>query len=188
MQVLLWLHLAYRPLNITELQHALSVEPDDTEFSEDNIPHHEILLKCCLGLVIIDRETETVRLVHYTLEEFFKDSDNANIYFPNRYTTVSRICLTYLTFENILLACNTDEDLEARKTEFAFLEYAACHWGKYMQLQANVYIEQLAFKLTVPCRYYANHIYRAGGSRVIRRLPEVSQVLMQQQYLRYIIT
>jgi len=32
MKVLLWLHLAFRPLKLKELQHALAVEQGDTQF------------------------------------------------------------------------------------------------------------------------------------------------------------
>ena len=38
MQVLMWLHLAYRPLALKELQHALAVDNDHTELDPENIP------------------------------------------------------------------------------------------------------------------------------------------------------
>ena len=71
-QVLMWLHFARRPLKLVELQHALAVESSHTEFDADNIPPQKALLDCCLGLVLIDEETSTVRFVHYTLEEYFQ--------------------------------------------------------------------------------------------------------------------
>ena len=71
MRVLMWLHLARRPLELDELQHALAVVRDDGHIAleEDEIPAKKRLLDCCLGLVMVDEETLTVRFVHYTLEE-----------------------------------------------------------------------------------------------------------------------
>lgn len=63
MQVLMWLHFAYRPLRLEELQHALAVEESDKEFDADNIPPQREILNCCLGLVVVDQETSTVRFV-----------------------------------------------------------------------------------------------------------------------------
>src|ERR1700759_1289491 len=35
LKVLMWLHIAYRPLKVNELQEALAVEPGDTELAMD---------------------------------------------------------------------------------------------------------------------------------------------------------
>ena len=86
-QVLMWLHLAYRPFQLVELQHALSVEPGQTEFDPDNIPSQKMLLDSCLGLVIHDEETGTIRFVHYTLEEYFRTSGDKN--FPDGCSTAA---------------------------------------------------------------------------------------------------
>ena len=136
MQVLLWLHMAYRPFKLEELRHALAVEPGDTELDPDNIPSSEIMLSCCLGLAIVDEETLTVRFVHYSLEEFFND-ENASKYFPDRFTSAAEICLTYLNFGRVFPSCKTLEEYNQRKEEFGFLEYAACHWGHYVRLQSH---------------------------------------------------
>ena len=64
--VLMWLHFAQRPLKLAELQHALAVKKGHMEFDWDNIPSQKALLDCCLGLVLVDEETLTVRFVHFT--------------------------------------------------------------------------------------------------------------------------
>ena len=43
-QVLMWLHFAYRPLKLAELQHALAIEKGDTKFEWGNIPSLKKLL------------------------------------------------------------------------------------------------------------------------------------------------
>src|ERR1700753_3740628 len=96
MRVLMWLHIAYRPLRVKELQEALAVEIGDEELAMDNIVSPQLLLDCCLGLVVIDAKTDTIRFVHYTLEEYFKEQ--ASIYFVDAYQTAAKTCLTYLSF------------------------------------------------------------------------------------------
>jgi hypothetical protein len=67
MDILQWIFLAKEPLSIEELCHALVVEPDGTEFDWDNFLDAQLLLSCCLGLVIVDESTLTIRLVHKSL-------------------------------------------------------------------------------------------------------------------------
>ncbi|KAF8423279.1 hypothetical protein EV426DRAFT_574568 [Tirmania nivea] len=136
MRVLMWLHLATRPLKIVELQCALAVvlEPGkrgNIDLDEDQIPKRKRLLDCCLGLVIVDEETLTVRFVHYTLEEYFKT--HFDTYFPNGHSTAAEVCLTYLNFDKLLASpnCLTLDDIDQRKEQWPFLEYAACQWGHY---------------------------------------------------------
>ena len=65
--VLMWITHSERPLKIDELRHALGVEIGSPDFDPDNVPSIETLLSCCQGLVAIDKETSTVRLIHSTL-------------------------------------------------------------------------------------------------------------------------
>ncbi|KAI8205658.1 Vegetative incompatibility protein HET-E-1 [Colletotrichum sp. SAR 10_76] len=70
-QVLSWIVFAMRPLRMNELQHALAVEEDESEIDEDNIPSAEIMISACAGLVTLDEQGGTIRLVHQTTQEFF---------------------------------------------------------------------------------------------------------------------
>ncbi|KAL8722599.1 MAG: hypothetical protein Q9181_007450 [Wetmoreana brouardii] len=70
-EVLLWLTYAQRPLTVSELRHALSVELEDREFIEDGLPDLSSLLSTCCGLVVVDPTNDIIRLNHYTAEEFF---------------------------------------------------------------------------------------------------------------------
>ena len=135
MRVLMWLHFAYRPLKLKELQHALAVEKGDTEFDADNIPSKKALLDCCLGLVVIDDETLTVRFVHYTLEEYFRD--NTRTEFPNGCSSIAETCLTYLNFGKLRKHCMNLESLAGNISKYAFLNYAAVYWGTYVKKQCN---------------------------------------------------
>ena len=55
---------AYRSLEITELQHALAVRYNDTEtFNDDDVVDEGAIVSACCGLIVVDKESETVRLV-----------------------------------------------------------------------------------------------------------------------------
>ncbi|KAF8421782.1 ankyrin repeat-containing domain protein [Tirmania nivea] len=145
MKVLLWLHLAYRPLKLKELQHVLAVEKDDVQFEVDNIPSQKTILDSCLGLVLIDEETMTVRFVHYSLEEYFRLQ--SSVHFPDGYSNVAETCLIYLNFPKIREHCKYGHELTKRFNDFPFLEYAACNWGTYAKLQSNKNVMKLSITL-----------------------------------------
>ena len=145
MEVLMWLHLAYRPLQLAELQHALSVEAGQTELDPDDIPSQKVILDSCLGLVILDEETRTIRFVHYTLEEYFRD--HGDKHFPNGCRTAAVICLTYLNFGDLVPHCQTRDELWAKMEDFAFLKYAAVNWGYYVARQCDDTVSKLALKI-----------------------------------------
>jgi hypothetical protein len=75
-RIVAWIYLAERPLTIDELLCALSIKDGDKYLDVDGIPIRKPLLNCCQGLAIIDEETSTVRLVHYSLEEYLIRQDS----------------------------------------------------------------------------------------------------------------
>src|SRR5207302_6777193 len=65
-----WISHAERPLRADELCHALAVELSSTVFDAADIPSMPTLVSCCQGLITVDKEVSTVRLVHFTLQEY----------------------------------------------------------------------------------------------------------------------
>ena len=64
MAALMWVSHAERPLQADELCHALAVEIDSVDFDAGNVPSMSTLVGCCQGLITVDKEASTVRLVH----------------------------------------------------------------------------------------------------------------------------
>lgn len=62
-RVLSWITYAYRPLSISELQHALAVSSEMTDMDFEAIEDEIILISVCAGLVVIDGTGNTIRLV-----------------------------------------------------------------------------------------------------------------------------
>lgn len=70
--VLLWITLAKRPLTPVELQHATAVESGEPKLDNQNISDIEYILSVCAGLVMLDKESDIICLVHYTTHEYFE--------------------------------------------------------------------------------------------------------------------
>ena len=58
-----WVTCAMRPLSLWELQCALAIEPEDTEFLVDGVTETGVMLATCCGLVTVDTESHLVRLI-----------------------------------------------------------------------------------------------------------------------------
>jgi len=93
MTALMWISHAERPLRADELSHALAVQLGCTDFDASNIPSMSTLVSCCQGLITVDKEGSTVRLVHFTLQEYLSSHPDV---FSNPHSAIAEICLTYL--------------------------------------------------------------------------------------------
>lgn len=69
MDVISWITYAKRPLTTPELQHALATEVGHQDLVRDNISDVEDMVSACAGLVTVDKESDIVRLVHYTTQQ-----------------------------------------------------------------------------------------------------------------------
>ncbi|OBT62890.1 hypothetical protein VE03_07604 [Pseudogymnoascus sp. 23342-1-I1] len=128
--VLSWITYAERQLTTTELCHALAVEEGDSELDEDNIPDIEDITSICAGLVEVDKESNVIRLVHYTTQEYFKGI--REVWNPKAQEEIASTCLTYLSFETFDTGrCSSDADFESRLRQSPFLDYAARYWGNH---------------------------------------------------------
>ena len=94
MTALMWISQSERPMSPEELCHALGVQIASTDPNPENIPSIESLLASCLGLVIVDKEESTVRMVHFTFQEYLNSSSEM---FQNSYGLMAEVCLTYRT-------------------------------------------------------------------------------------------
>ncbi|KAK2792301.1 hypothetical protein FQN52_003778 [Onygenales sp. PD_12] len=143
--VLSWITYAKRPLTTKELCHALAVEPDEVELDPDNIPDVEDLVSVCAGLVTIDQESNIIRLVHYTTQEYFEQiREHWN---SAAQQEIASTCLTYLSFNTFRRgSCTNDDDFTNRMHQNPFIGYAAQYWGQHaFTVQAEV--SELALSL-----------------------------------------
>ena len=140
MEALMWVSRSQRLLKVPELCHALAVEVGTTDLNVHNIPSIRTLLSCTLGLVTIDEQESTVRLVHFTLQEYFAAHPNL---FITTHSMMAEICLTYLHFQSI---CELPTTLHTIPSTTPFLHYASCHWGFHARKEMTECVKHLAIR------------------------------------------
>ncbi|KAJ5978365.1 hypothetical protein N7501_001707 [Penicillium viridicatum] len=65
-EVLLWIVCATRPLSPLELQQGIAVNVGESKLSTNNLTNIDDLVSLCAGLVVVDEQTDVIRLAHYT--------------------------------------------------------------------------------------------------------------------------
>ncbi|KAK6334999.1 hypothetical protein TWF718_010440 [Orbilia javanica] len=135
-QVLSWITRARRPVTTLELQHALAVETGlgQLELDQDNCPEKTKMVSVCAGLVMIDEESQIIRLVHYTTQEYFDRTWQK--WFRNAEKNIAEACVTYLSYGIFKGPSITKEDLEARLRLNALYNYAANYWGYHTNISS----------------------------------------------------
>lgn len=128
-RVLGWIARAKRPLKTLELRTALAVELDEKVLDPDNMPAIEDMISVCAGLVTIDEQSNIVRLIHYTTQEFYERTWST--WFSETDVDICKTCLKYLSFQSIdweftnyTLAVDS-----AKVAGLEFYQYAAENWG-----------------------------------------------------------
>jgi len=79
MGALMWISYAKQPLRADELCHALVVQLGSKDFDVGNIPSMSTLVNCCQGLITVDKDASTVRLIHFTLQEYLSRSTSPGV-------------------------------------------------------------------------------------------------------------
>ena len=120
METLMWVSCSERPLKVEELCHALAVEAGTKDLNAQNVPSLRTLLGCTLGLVTIDEQALTVRLVHFTLQEYLAAHPNL---FIAPHSMMAEICLTYLNSQSICELPTVTHDFPSTRP---FLHYPSC--------------------------------------------------------------
>ena len=141
MAALMWISHAERPLQADELCHALGVELGSSDFNSGNIPSMSTLVSCCQGLITVDKEASTVRLIHFTLQEYLSAHPDM---FNRPHSATAEICLTYLNSQQVK-ALSTSPNHDIRNTPF--LEYCSVYWGVHAKRELSDSTRSLAVEL-----------------------------------------
>ena len=149
MAALMWISHSERPLKVVELCHALAVEIGSPNLNTDDVPSVGTLLACGQGLVAVDKETSTVRLIHYTLQEYLRAHTTL---FGRVHCTIAETCLSYLNSRQVK-GLSTSSSLELEGTHF--VEYSSVYWGVHAKRDLSDCAKKLALKLFGD---YNNHI------------------------------
>ncbi|KAI9155084.1 Ankyrin-1 [Paramyrothecium foliicola] len=130
-QALLILCCARQPLLTEDLVYALSIEPDSTTIEDDNVPDVEDIVATCAGLVIIDKESNVVRLGHKSAQEYFER--NQEQWFPAAHDKMARLCMHYKDMSITRAAEDAATDIE----RLPFWRYAHANYAHHLVLASH---------------------------------------------------
>jgi len=130
--MLFWIVFAKRPLTTEELRHALAVEPGTRSLDMRNLCPVEDMVSSCAGLVTVNRENNTIGLVHYTTQEYFQRRRLEAFQDVNR-DIIGASCLTYLSYDVFAKGHLPDSNLESLLQQNLFYRYAAQNWAFHIQ-------------------------------------------------------
>ncbi len=83
------------------------------------------------------RESSIIRLVHYTTQEYLKQTKE--IWFPEAESAITTTCITYLSFAIFETGfCRTDISLRSDCGQIPFYDYAAHNWGHHALKECGI--------------------------------------------------
>ncbi|KAJ6072623.1 hypothetical protein N7467_010708 [Penicillium canescens] len=127
-KTLSWLAYAKRALFATELRHALGTHVGMKDFDPRYLTPIDIIDSVCAGLVVFDRKSGIIRLVHYTTKEFLVRDSTCE----NAETEITRISITYLSFGAFSEGRSTNQfDYRRRQELYPFFHYCAKYWAAH---------------------------------------------------------
>ena len=141
---LMWISHSERPLKADELCHALAVEIGSPNLNSENIPSTSTILACCQGLVVAEKEASTVRLIHFTLQEYLRAHPEL---FGPAHSIMAETCLSYLNSQQVKTLSTSPSALH----DTPFLGYSSLYWGVHAKRDLSGCAKQLALELFDDC-------------------------------------
>jgi len=141
MAALIWISHAQRQLKADELCHALAVELGFTDFNICNIPWVLTLVSCCQGLIAVDKEASTVRLIHFALQEYLPAHPDIC---SRPHSAMAGVCLTYLSSQQVK-ALSASPSPDTGNTPFP--KYCSMYWGVHAKRELSDCARSLALGL-----------------------------------------
>ena len=152
LRALLWISTSFRPLSVQELRHAVAVHPEDEDFDEEGLIEPNLIVSVCAGLIAIDAESKTIRLVHFTVDEYFRTTKER--WFPDAHALIAMTCLTYISFlrqgrnPGLQLWPSPERSFtgtDRRREDLT--AYALRHWNEHAFRQESIAFQDHAIKI-----------------------------------------
>lgn len=149
---------ARRPIFSDELCDVLTIREDSTHMDRLFRPSIAMILECCGGLVVFDRKTDVVHLVHLSLHQYLHDDRAGHKFAPPH--ILGRLCLVYLSLDDFSSgACLDGTDITKRRKAYPFLRYAASWWGYHVDDHEDLRSATLKLLHSLPHRANAVQIH-----------------------------
>lgn len=145
MNTLMWITTAKRPLLLSELSDALAVRPGISSLNPLYRPSQKLMVDSCLGLVTVNEQTSVIRLVHYSVQQFFERHQKR--IFPMGESILAELTTTYSLLDEFALGSRANEEgIQTLISQNPFSAYAACFWGHHVRDANCPEVDELALK------------------------------------------
>ena len=135
-----WITYAKRLLSVDELRYAIAVQRGHSQFNEEDLSDIDDIVSACGGLITVDQgqDIDTVRLVHYSTQQFLIKTGGR--YFPDALEINAVCCLTYLLYNTFGRGwwrgsgdskINHGRFIQERVLQHPLLCYAARYWAAH---------------------------------------------------------
>ena len=128
--MLSWIVCAKRPVKTIEVQYAWAVRDCEGRIEEAAVPDVEDMLLACCELVVVDKESDIIRLVHCTAQEYFQDT--LTRWFPDGHSNIANTCVSYLSFNDFSGGPVKTREEAYERLEKPLFSYAVDHWGHHI--------------------------------------------------------
>ncbi|KAK6543470.1 hypothetical protein TWF694_000216 [Orbilia ellipsospora] len=130
-RALSWITGAKRQLTISEFQHAFAIQVGQSSLDKDDIPDLGGLTFACCGLIAVDKQSNIIRLVHYTAQEYLMKEKRL----PDMEKMIAENCITYLAYDLFRDqgVSPTTEAFDERFQSNPLYNYAADFWGYHVR-------------------------------------------------------
>lgn len=129
LKALSWLTFSKTALTADQLVHAIGTQSGMRDIDQEGFPDPEVIGNICAGLVIFDRNTGIIRLVHHTTKTYLLKSN----YLREAEVDIAKITLTYLSFRAFSTGrCSRDSSFIQRQEEYPLFTYCALNWGAHV--------------------------------------------------------
>lgn len=126
-----WITYAKRRLRMEEILCAFAVEEDSDDIHNENFLNPDLLLRLCVGLVVLDEKDGTLGMVHTSAYEFFRGRVLSS---KETEIDIAKTCLHYLCISPLREGpCKNSNEASKRFQKMSFLGYSARYWGKHLQ-------------------------------------------------------
>ena len=138
---------ARRPLTLSELQHALAIEPGDVEFNTKIDYDREEILEFTQGLLMIDDgddEHSYVRFFHLTFQKYL--TENQDRLLPGAESKLASACLTCLNYNIFSNRIHNEDEIDDKIKDNPFTQYALQYWGDHVRKANDSEVDSLALQ------------------------------------------
>ncbi|KAL8798444.1 MAG: hypothetical protein Q9182_006651 [Xanthomendoza sp. 2 TL-2023] len=139
---LMLLSYARRPLQLSELIVALAVRPGLASVNIKYRSTRKKVMDSCHGLVTVDKESQMIRLVHYSAHGFLLSRTEQEFVQGER--LIAELCIAYQMMGPFSSGCCRDEQQIIDRLDYCpFIAYAARYWGAHVLATSSSQINEL---------------------------------------------